>query len=757
MEVVLRKFITLVLALFLVSSLTVACGGGDTSSSTDESNSSSSTDESVEDSTSSQQASEDSRDALIEVIFSEFIDNYDFSVCLVDAVQASTGWTYEDLLDDVVNNDGNGTGEIDEEVISCLSYLDDEEIAELTGGTDDLELPVDETNSAEALENDSEESWTILIYLMGDTDLEEYALGDIVEMAAVPDSPNLNIVTFFDRSEDHTNEGVLNVPDFTDTKIFQVTNGELLVLNDNLGEKNLGSAETFAEFIDYGLSAFPADRTGLILWDHGAGWPGMGPDEDSGYDILTLQEMVLGLELGLANSEIDKLDLIGFDACLMATYEVAKKMAPFANIMVASQELEPGHGWDYEVLEVITTNPSIEAAELGIEITNSYLDHAVSYGTEIDITLSVIDLTKIDLLDQAISELSKSFLNASLEISPKLGISVNNSLRFGKSPNPLWDSQMSDIGDFAATLGLYEPNLQIDSNNLVDAMNNVLISQVTGPATRSATGLSIYFPELSEYAKEDYIAIPGLDDWKNLLLEHFSLQENIPENKKANIVTDTFEPSYSLDDDGLSITAQFDIAVEENLTESVIYYGIPEDDGSILFIGEEPGEISNDGSGLVEGFYDLSALTMSDGIDTVYAYSEITTDESYLYLDIPLAYLSPEDVEADSEQLRDLVLSLTVNETGEILSEIYYEIDENGQWGELTADPEGLIFPIFSYMNPDFSFEWIADTELGLYADLPYLEYNFEPLPSGIEFTAELWIFDFGGNSDYVTVTDIVP
>ena len=94
---------------------------GDSSSSPDESGSSSSTDESEEDSTSSQQASEDSRDALIEIIFSEFIDNYDFSVCLVDAVQASTGWTYEDLLDDVVNNDGNGTGEIDEEVISCLS------------------------------------------------------------------------------------------------------------------------------------------------------------------------------------------------------------------------------------------------------------------------------------------------------------------------------------------------------------------------------------------------------------------------------------------------------------------------------------------------------------------------------------------------------------------------------------------------------------------------------------------------------------
>jgi len=607
------------------------------------------------------------------------------------------------------------------------------------------------------LEVNSDESWTILVYLMGDTDLEEFAIGDVLEMASIPTSPNFNIITLFDRSETYTSESILNVPDFTDTKIFQIINGELTILRDDLGEKNLGSSETFAEFIEYGLSAFPADKTGLILWDHGAGWPGMGPDEDSGDDILTLQEMVLGLESGLANSNIQKLDLIGFDACLMATYEVAKSMAPFANVMVASQELEPGHGWDWKALEVITHNPSIEAAELGIEIANAYQSQATAFGTDIDITLSVIDLTKIDILDEAIRELSNSFLEASLEISPKLGLSVNNSLRFGKSPNPLDDSQMSDLGDFAATLGLYEPSLLRDSNNLIDAMADILINQVTGPATRSATGLSIYFPELGEYANEDYLEIPGLDNWVNLLSEYFSSQESIPDNKKANLVTDTFEPSYYLDEDGLSITAQFDIATEENLVESVIYYGISENDGSILFIGEEPGEISDDGTGLVEGFYDLTALTMSDGINTVYAYSQITTDDSYLYLDIPLAYLPPGELEARPEKLRDVVLSLTITETGEILSEIYYEIDESGQWGELTADPEGLIFPIFSFMSPDFTFEWIADTELGLYADLPDLEYNFEPLESGVGFTAELWIFDFGGNSDYVTVSDLVP
>ena len=162
-----RKFIVLVSVLLLTTSFTVACGGGDSSSSmgesdssssdegdtssssdesgssssTDESSSSSSTDESEEDSTSSQQASEDSRDALIELFSSELIDNYDFSICLVDAVQASTGWTYEVLLDEVVTYEWDLGYELDMEIIPCLPFLDDEEIAELTGKTDVALVP----------------------------------------------------------------------------------------------------------------------------------------------------------------------------------------------------------------------------------------------------------------------------------------------------------------------------------------------------------------------------------------------------------------------------------------------------------------------------------------------------------------------------------------------------------------------------------------------------------------------------------------
>ena len=77
--------------------------------------------------------------------------------------------------------------------------------------------------------------------------------------------------------------------------------------------------------------------------------------------------------------------------------------------------------------------------------------------------------------------------------------------------------------------------------------------------------------------------------------------------------------------------------------------------------------------------------------------------------------------------------------------------------GELVTDPEGLIYPVFLFQNTDFSFDWIEINDVGLWADIPNLTYSFEPLESGTEFVAELWVFDYGGNSDYVYVEDIIP
>jgi ribosomal protein S18 acetylase RimI-like enzyme len=44
---------------------------------------------------------------------------------------------------------------------------------------------------------------------------------------------------------------------------------------------------------------------------------------------------------------------------------VAATLAPHARLMLASEENEPGHGWDYRRLQTLASNPSSSATTLG--------------------------------------------------------------------------------------------------------------------------------------------------------------------------------------------------------------------------------------------------------------------------------------------------------------------------------------------------------------------------------------------------------
>src|SRR5690606_5837113 len=115
---------------------------------------------------------------------------------------------------------------------------------------------------------------------------------------------------------------------------------------EDLGTVNTGDPAFLADFIRNGILAYPAEHYALVLSDHGASWPGVGADGSSNNDTLTVPELEKALATALDGLAIGTLDMVGFDACLMATYEVASALAPYADRLVASQELEPGHGWD---------------------------------------------------------------------------------------------------------------------------------------------------------------------------------------------------------------------------------------------------------------------------------------------------------------------------------------------------------------------------------------------------------------------------
>ncbi len=129
-----------------------------------------------------------------------------------------------------------------------------------------------------------------------------------------------------------------------------------------------------------------------------------------------------------------------------------------------------------------------------------------------------------------------------------------------------------------------------------------------------------------------------------------------------------------------------------------------------------------------------------------------------MFVDVPLAYVPPEQLGAD-DSAHDVILSLGFDEGGAIFSEVFYLVDEYGQWSEISLDPDGMISPLVQMWDEEAGeLYWVdSDDDFALRADKELLQYSYSPLPSGLEVWIELEVTDFGGNSDWVEISTTTP
>jgi hypothetical protein len=602
-----------------------------------------------------------------------------------------------------------------------------------TDGTDGTSEPVPEGTAG----------WTVLVYSIADTDLEPFLLDDVAEMGDVGSGPGVNIVSLVDRAGDYSSDPVLGIADWQGGKLLRIGEGSAEVLAD-LGDVNTGDPQLLADFIATGISEFPAERYALIISDHGASWPGVGGDESTGFDGLSLAELDAGIAGGLAAAGVERLDLLGFDACLMATYEVASTLAPRARRLLASQELEPGHGWDYRVLQMLDDDPSTDVDALAGALIDGFEAQAREQQTDAEITLSLVDLEQMPALDAAMDQFTSVLTPRAGVLGPVIGRNRSTTLSFGRSPDPSTDSHMVDLGMLVGEIGVDALDVSAQADSVIRALNDAVLDRVAGQATRGATGLSIYFPPEAQWFAADYGALAPVDDWTAFLQSYYAGGAAIPVDEQPAFVDEVLDIVFV--DGGVEATGLFDPAALANVAEATIDYGLVDEDGSIVYIGSEPATVSEDGSGVVSGFYDLTALKMDDGIDSAYAYLDLSYDDSsgVVTFDVPLAYYAP----GEDEVYDDIVLSLVLDQDGNILSETYYVYNpETDTFGELTADPEGIIVPYVFVLGADGSAQWSPTSDVGLFADLPGIAYDLEPLEAGTELWIELNVTDFGGNT----------
>ena len=309
---------------------------------------------------------------------------------------------------------------------------------------------------------------------------------------------------------------------------YSVSGGQLNLIQ-SLPSDNMGDGGTLESFLSWGVANYPAEKMCVILWDHGSGSiDGVCNDENYGFDAITLPELSTALET-VSESMTDRFECIGFDACLMANYETAVTVAPYARYMIASEEIEPSGGWDYKALiSAIAADRSISGADLGRAVCDGYFDKCRLCEKDATATLSVLDLSRLGMLSRAFDQLTGEMVADAQNVKgiQRVAVGAKNTQKYGGSSSSEGFSNMTDLRHFAENLP--DSVYQESSDTLLRAIDEVVLYQVYGSQKSKAGGISFYYPSSVEQNKlERYSELCPSEAYRSYLETVYS---HIPEN-----------------------------------------------------------------------------------------------------------------------------------------------------------------------------------------------------------------------------------
>ncbi len=380
--------------------------------------------------------------------------------------------------------------------------------------------PVDtQTHDTDTQAGDSGDSaghvaaWDYLVYMDGDNSLESYVTHDLNELETVGSTSDLNVLVLADRIDGQaTDDG-----DWTGAHEYrmvhddddQTVSSPVLV---DLGEVNMADPQTLANFLDWAATNYPSEHTALILWDHGGGWDLVsdpvvtdpGESVDSGGAVpppdIAEDDTSNGATMSIANGELasgltpfvdahGRLDLIGFDACNMASWEVGYALAPFSKTMVAAETTVGGEGLRYTpILQAIVDNPTIAAADLADTSSRTEVEGG-------EWSSSASDLDQYAGLASAIDALSVALMAA-----PDGGQFAWDDRDTMMGADSEWYYYFMDLGSLASVVGAADPDVLTAANGVVAAQHAALIGNYASGQYVDLSGLSIFFdPRYPKY------------------------------------------------------------------------------------------------------------------------------------------------------------------------------------------------------------------------------------------------------------------
>ena len=347
-------------------------------------------------------------------------------------------------------------------------------------------------------------------------------------------------------------------------------------------------------------------------------WTGYGVDEDPGPKAyLTFKQVLGAIKTGLESAQVPKFDFIGFDACLMASMEMLPMIAPYANYFLASEDLEPGHGWNYHYLDRLSDNNYVSAAD----ITEQLWDGFFNSGDQVPLTLGVMELAKVGGFVTAVEALSALLARELSTPGVVLGFlqAAGEAYRMG--------GEFVDFGHFVKLLLQKLPSAGYASTNLsalsaaaavvATAQRDLFVREKHSDDVPHATGLNVYLPDTdSSWKKRSklFYQLYGYKNWTFLVGYIYGM--------RSGDLTDSFVASDLLSwknapalvDAGAAAVTVTRSLMEGSLQYAVsahLRYGIQAGEDTV-WVGQTPAAI-NPTSGVVSGSWNWQLLTLSNG------------------------------------------------------------------------------------------------------------------------------------------------
>jgi hypothetical protein len=411
---------------------------------------------------------------------------------------------------------------------------------------------------------DHQAIWTLMVYMAANNNLEPNSIINLMEMAAVGSTADVNIVVQLTRPPDYKgfygewggtrrflitkSDGGLSSGDFqisptrfteylnaiaaraglTQDQVSQLTRAggaqreqaalqlsipviepqkpltplQIKDVQDLGTQVNSADAATLADFGTWAIQNYPADHYGLIMWDHGGGWPMIGSDDTLGPAGITMSGFQQALAT-MTKASGQKFDFIGFDACLMAQLPVAVTIQPYANYEIAAEELVPGFGWDYmPALNALVTNPALSALDFGkveVDAFNSLYSGPQKKATQ-SFDLGVMDLSKVDGVLKALSDFDAAVKAAKDNELKAIATSRSNVQRFasvGESPDDEATIASVDLSDLMRLMSSLSGDGAVKqaAKNVIQAVAQMVVYHKASASLPHANGLSIFFPQ----------------------------------------------------------------------------------------------------------------------------------------------------------------------------------------------------------------------------------------------------------------------